>query len=64
MKKRPTPFEKPSALEPRSNHTTDDLFSGLLRALVAEVRAALPWLVLGFAIGAVIEAAAAVWRAM
>ena len=29
MKKRPTPFEKPSALEPRSNHNTDDLFSGI-----------------------------------
>ena len=34
-----------------------------LRAFVAEFRAALPWLALGFALGAVIEAAAAVWRA-
>lgn len=32
MKKRPTPFEKPSALEPRSNHNTDDLFPGSLPA--------------------------------
>lgn len=35
-----------------------------LHGALAEVRAALPWLVLGFAIGAVIEAAAAVWRAL
>ena len=37
MKKRPTPFEKPSALEPRSNHNTDDLFSGLLPAAPAPI---------------------------
>lgn len=36
----------------------------LLRCTWIEVRAALPWLTLGVAIGAVIEAAAAVWRAM
>ena len=64
MKKRPTPFEKPSALEPRSNHNTDDFFPGLLRAFVAEVSAAAPWLALGFALGAIIEAAAAAWGAM
>ncbi len=63
MKKRPTPFEKPSALEPRQHHTTD-LFPGLLRVFVAEDRAALPWLAMGFALGAVIEAAAAMWRAI
>ena len=34
-----------------------------VRAFLAEVRAALPWLAMGFALGAVIEAAAAVWRA-
>ena len=38
--------------------------TSLLRCAWIEVRAALPWLVLGFAIGAVIEAAAAVWRAL
>lgn len=64
MKKRPTPFTKPSALEPRSNHNTDDLFSGLLRALVAEVRAAAPWLALGFVLGAIVEAAGAMWRGL
>lgn len=64
MKKRPTPFTKPSALEPRSNHNTDDFFPGLLRAFVAEFRAALPWLAMGFVLGAVIEAAAAMWRAL
>ena len=64
MKKRPTPFTKPSALEPRSNHNTDDLFSGLLRALVAEVITAAPWLAMGFALGAVIESVAAVWRVL
>ena len=30
----------------------------------AEVRAALPWLALGFAIGAIVQAAGAMWRAM
>lgn len=35
-----------------------------LRAFVAEFRAALPWLVLGFVLGAIIEAAAAAWGAM
>lgn len=34
--------------------------TSVLRCAWAEVRAALPWLVLGFAIGAVIEAAAAI----
>ena len=38
--------------------------TSVLRCAWAEVRAALPWLALGFAIGAVIEAAAAVWRAL
>lgn len=35
-----------------------------LRAFVAEVITALPWLTLGFVIGAIIEAAAVAWRAM
>lgn len=38
--------------------------TSVLRCVWAEVRAALPWLATGFALGAVIEAAAAVWRAM
>ena len=38
--------------------------TSVLRCAWAEVRAALPWLVLGFAIGAIVEAAGAVWRAM
>lgn len=36
MKKRPTPFEKPSALEPRQHHNTD-LFPGLLPAAPAPI---------------------------
>lgn len=35
-----------------------------LHGALAEFRAAAPWLALGFALGAIIEAAAAVWRAM
>lgn len=38
--------------------------TSLLRCAWAEVRAALPWLALGFAIGAIVEAAGAVWRAL
>ncbi len=57
------PPKEASALDKRRNDTTDDLFPGLLRAFLAEVITALPWLTLGFALGAVIEAAAAVWRA-
>lgn len=38
--------------------------TSVLRCAWAEVRAALPWLAMGFALGAVIEAAAAVWRAI
>ena len=64
MKKRPTPFEKPSALSQRQHDTTDDLFSGLLRALVAEVITAAPWLALGFVLGAIVEAAGAMWRVL
>lgn len=30
MKKRPTPFAKPSALDKRQHDTTDDLFPGLM----------------------------------
>ena len=55
---------KAGVSEARQHDTTDDLFPGLLRAFVVEVRAAAPWLALGFALGAVIEAAAAVWRAL
>ena len=62
--KTPTPRNgKAGVPEARQHHTTD-LFPGLLRVFVAEVRAAAPWLALGFALGAVIEAAAAVWRAL
>lgn len=35
--------------------------TSVLRCAWAEVRAALPWLVLGFVLGAIVEAAAAVW---
>lgn len=35
-----------------------------LHGALAEFRAAAPWLMLGFALGAIIEAAAAVWRAL
>ena len=63
--KTPTPHEgKAGVPEARQHHNTDDLFPGLLRAFVAEVRAALPWLALGFAIGAIVQAAGAMWRAL
>jgi hypothetical protein len=38
--------------------------TSLLGCTWAEVRAALPWLGLGFALGAIVEAARAMWRAM
>ena len=63
--KTPTPQTgKVGALDKRQHHTTDDLFPGLLRAFLAEVSAALPWLALGFALGAIVQAAGAMWRAL
>ena len=38
--------------------------TSVLRCAWAEVRDAAPWLALGFALGAIIEAAAAAWGAM
>lgn len=38
--------------------------TSVLRCAWAEVRAALPWLALGFVLGAIIEAVAAAWGAM
>ena len=38
--------------------------TSLLRCAWIEVRAALPWLALGFVLGAIVEAAAAVWGAL
>ncbi len=38
--------------------------TSLLGCAWAEVRAALPWLALGFAIGAIVQAAGAMWRAL
>ena len=38
--------------------------TSVLRCAWAEFRAAAPWLAMGFALGAVIEAAAAMWRAL
>lgn len=62
--KTPTPHEgKAGVPEARQHHTTE-LFSGVLRVFVAEFRAAAPWVAMGFALGAIIEAAAVAWRAL
>lgn len=38
--------------------------TSVLRCAWAEVRAAAPWLALGFVLGAIVEAAGAMWRAL
>ncbi len=54
MKKRPTPFEKPSALDKRRNDTTSDLFPGLLPAAPAPILPR-PGTVKDAAVAAIIE---------
>lgn len=63
--KTPTPRNgKAGVPEARLKNTTPDLVPGLLRVFVAEVITAAPWVAMGFALGAIVEAAAAMWRAL